>query len=152
MTCYAVNYMDHYIWLHISYIVMIGITCITFRLHLLLHTYYILHYMSCYTGYYMAHYMTSYIIMIGITWSWISLHELHGGYIICLSLLRTHYNFYYMAFYIVNYMEHYITNYIIMIDITWITWRLLSNIFCYTHITYDITYCITWPVTCWLHG
>ena len=48
-----------------------------------------------------------------------------------------------MACYIVNYVEHYITNYIIMIDITWITWRLLSNIFCYIHITYDITYCIT---------
>ena len=83
MACYTVNYMDHYIWSHLNYIIMIGITCITLMLQLLLHKHYILHYMSCYTGYYMAHYMTNYIIMIGITSSWISLHELHGGYILC---------------------------------------------------------------------
>ena len=76
--------MDHYIWLHLNYISITGImiTCITLRLHLLLHTNYILYYMAGYTCYYMAHYMTSYIIMIGITWSWISLHELHWGYIL----------------------------------------------------------------------
>ena len=64
MTCYTVNYMDHYIRLHMNYIVKVGITFITLRLHLLLHTHYILHYMICYTGYYMAHYMTNYIILI----------------------------------------------------------------------------------------
>ena len=115
------------------------------RLHLLLHTNYILHYMVCYTCHYMAHYMTSYImiIMIGIQWwSWISLHELHWGYILCYMHVTIS-----ITWPVTSSITWSIT---LQITSSWLTLHELhwDYIFWYT----PITYVITWPVTSRLHG
>ena len=126
------KYNWHHDYMHYSEVTF----AVTYKLHTALHG--LLHMLLLHGSLHdqLHHHDWHYMIMNIITWTTLP-RRLH-------TLLHTNYNFYYTPCYIVNYMEHYITNYIIMIDTTWITWRLLSNIFCYTHITYDITtYCIT---------
>ena len=127
--------LHHYNWHYMHYIEVTF--AVTYKLHTALHgLLHMLWYGSLHDQ--LHHHDWHYMIMNIITWITLRLH----------TLLHTHYNFYYMACYIVDYMEHYITNYIIMIDITWITLSL--HILLHTHyIGYYIAWykSITWIIT-----